>query len=74
MCVIEDFLDPGRSRSRVDVLIYYCTPILTEESNKVSNAIMTKMFEDVRVARRTSLMTWGLGCNGRQAAAVVAEG
>ena len=40
----------------------------------MSNAIMTKMFENVRVAGITLLMTWGLGGNGRRAAAAVAEG
>ena len=33
---------------------------------------MTNMFENVRVARITLLMTWGLGGNGRQAAAAAA--
>ena len=56
------------------MLIYYCTPILTKESNKVSNAIMTKMFKDVRVARRTSLMMWCLGGSGRRRSAAAAEG
>ena len=34
---------------------------------------MMNMFENVRVARITLLMTWGLGGNGRRAAAAAAE-
>ena len=34
---------------------------------------MTKMFENVRVAGITLLMMWGLGGNGRRAAAAAAQ-